>query len=176
MAKNQMLAPLEFKDINATGFFKSLNPLEMISETIAQIVYYKQQIKMLETEQVRIDAQAKLCHHQIDARLQVRLEWLAMQQNALQVKLQIVAKDLKNVRLEKKKLHKSLAKLVDNLSNPNLSTADKQLSHTAIPLLTDLVKNIGAGGLVKLDLLINTHISLATMPNDNFHLPFQGEQ
>lgn len=176
MSKELRVTSLDFKDINVTGFLKSLNPLEMISETIAQIVYYKQQIKMLETEQIRIDAQAKLCHHKIDAALQVKLEWLATQQNALQIKLQIAASDLKNMHLEKKKLHKSLGKLIDNLSNPDLSTADKQLSHTAIPVLTELLKNIGAESLVKLDLLMNTQTSLTTMPNDDFYLPFQGEQ
>ena len=38
--------PLEFDKSGFMGFIKSLNPLQFASETIAQLVHYKHQIKI----------------------------------------------------------------------------------------------------------------------------------
>jgi len=68
-----------FAAANTSGLLASLqalNPLQHIATSIAQICHYKQQVKALETEQLRIKQQAQVMHHQIDAQLEIRIKEL----------------------------------------------------------------------------------------------------
>ncbi|WP_146749208.1 hypothetical protein [Paracidovorax anthurii] len=165
--------PLEFDRNGFMGFMKSLNPLQFASETIAQLVYYKHQVKILETEQERIEAEAGIRHHQIDAALRAGLQLLEERRVALHMALQVVSRDLENSHLEKKRILDCIDNLVKNISDPDLSLEEKQLSHTTIAMFTESLKNIGEQSIVKLDLIAkNTQKALEAMPRSELILTF----
>lgn len=165
--------PIEFDRNGVMGFLKSLNPLQFASETIAQIVHYKHQIKVLETEQKRIDAEAGIRHHQIDAALKAGLQLLEERRVALQMALEVVSNDLENSHIEKQRVLDCIDNLVRNISDPNLSSEEKQLSHTAIALFTDSLRSIGEQSVVKLDLIAkNTQKALEALPRSELLLTF----
>jgi len=164
---------LEFDKSGFMGFLKSLNPLQFASEAIAQIVHYRHQIKILETEQKRIEAEAGIRHHQIDAALKAGLQLLEERRVALQMALQVVSKDLDNSHLEKKRILDCIDNLVKNISDQSLSIEEKQLSHTAIAMFTESLKGIGEQSIVKLDLIAkNTQKALDAMPRSELILTF----
>lgn len=164
---------LEFDKSGVMGFLQSLNPLQFASEAIAQIVHYRHQIKVLETEQKRIEAEAGIRHHQIDAALKAGLQLLEERRVALQMALQVVSKDLENSHLEKKRILDCIDNLVKNISDQNLSIEEKQLSHTAIAMFTESLKGIGEQSIVKLDLIAkNTQKALEAMPRSELILTF----
>lgn len=165
--------PLEFDKSGFMGFIKSLNPLQFASETIAQLVHYKHQIKILETEQKRIEAEAGIRHHQIDAALHAGLQLLAERRVALHMALQVVSQDLENSHLEKKRILDCIDNLVKNISDQSLTIEEKQLSHTAIAMFTESLKGIGEQSIVKLDLIAkNTQKALEAMPRSELILTF----
>lgn len=164
---------LEFDKSGVMGFLQSLNPLQFASEAIAQIVHYRHQIKVLETEQKRIEAEAGIRHHQINAALKAGLQLLEERRVALQMALQVVSKDLENSHLEKKRILDCIDNLVKNISDQNLSIEEKQLSHTAIAMFTESLKGIGEQSIVKLDLIAkNTQKALEAMPRSELILTF----
>ena len=162
---------LEFNKSGISGFLQSLNPLQFASDTIAQIVHYKHQIKILETEQKRIEAEAGIRHHQIDAALMAGLQLLEERRVAMQMALQVVSHDLENSHLEKKRILDCIEKLVSNISDQRLTLEEKQLSHTAIGLFTDALKGAGEQSIVKLDLIAkNTQKALEAIPRSELIL------
>lgn len=164
---------LEFDKSGFMGFLQSLNPLQFASEAIAQIVHYRHQIKVLETEQKRIEAEAGIRHHQIDAALKAGLQLLEERRVALQMALQVVSKDLENSHLEKRRILDCIDNLVRNISDQSLSIEEKKLSHTAIAMFTESLKGIGEQSIVKLDLIAkNTQKALDAMPRSELILTF----
>lgn len=164
---------LKFDKSGATGFLKSLNPLQFASETIAQYAHYKLQVKALETEQLRINAEAGIRHKQINSALKAGLQLLEERRKALQMALEVVTKDLENTHLEKKDILKCISNLVKNISDPNLSSEEKQMSHVLMPELTGLLKCLGEQSTVKLDLIAqNTQKALEAIPNSDRILTF----
>lgn len=154
----------------------SLNPLTVISQTISQIAYYRQQIKMLETQQLHINRQAELCHHQIDAALTVKLKTLEVQRNALYAKLCIAAKELDGMRVGKQEIRNNISELIKNICNPQMSSEDKKILYSSLALLTDLLKTMGNDSVVKFDSLMkNTQCTAEMLPSSQFNLPFLGE-
>jgi len=159
---------LEFDKSGMMGFLKSLNPLQFASETIAQVTHYKIQIKHLETEQLRICEEAKIRHNQIDSALKAGLQLLEERRKALEMSLEVVAKDLEHTHLEKKNILECISNLVKNISDPKLSIEEKQMSNTLMPELTGLLKTLGEQSTVKLDLIAkNTQKALEAMPNSD---------
>lgn len=155
------------------GFIKSLNPLQAVSETVAQIVYYRHQIKILETEQKRIEAEASIRHHQIDAALRAGLQMLEERRVALQMVLKVVSQDLAHAHLERKRILSFIDNLMRNLSDQSLTLEEKQLSHTAIAMFTESLKSIGQQSIVKLELIAkNTQKALEAMPRSESLLTF----
>lgn len=155
------------------GFLKSLNPLQFASETIAQITHYKIQVKNLEIEQIRIQEEAKIRHKQIDSALKAGLQLLEERRVALEMALEVVAKDLENTHLEKQNILDCISNLVKNISDTNLSIEEKQMSNTLLPELTGLLKTLGEQSTVKLDLIAkNTQKALEAMPNSDRILTF----
>lgn len=164
---------LDFDKAGMMGFLKSLNPLQFASEAIAQITHYKIQIKHLETEQVRIHEEANIRHKQIDSALKAGLQLLEERRRALEMALDVVAKDLENTHLEKQDILKCISNLVNNISDPTLSIEEKQMSHVLMPELTGLLKTLGEQSTVKLDLIAkNTQKALEAMPNSDRILTF----
>jgi len=164
---------LDFDKAGMIGFLKSLNPLQFASEAIAQITHYKIQIKNLETEQVRIQEEAKIRHKQIDSALKAGLQLLEERRRALEMALEVVAKDLENTHLEKQNILECISNLVKNISDTNLSIEEKQMSNTLLPELTGLLKTLGEQSTVKLDLIAqNTQKALEAMPNSDRILTF----
>lgn len=167
---------LEFDKSGVMGFLKSLNPLQFASETIAQLAHYKHQVKILETEQKRIDAEANIRHKQIDAALKAGLQLLDERRNALQMALEVVTKDLEHTHLEKKRVLDCIDNLVANISDPNLSSEEKQLSHATMSILSESLKTMGEQSTVKLDLIAkNTQKALEAMPRSDLILTFSEE-
>lgn len=167
---------LDFDKSGAMGFLKSLNPLQFASETIAQITHYKIQIKNLETEQLRINAEASIRHKQIDSALKAGLQLLEERRKALEMALEVVTKDLENTHLEKKDILACISNLVKNISDPNLTSVEKQMSHALMPDLTNLLKCLGEQSTVKLELIAqNTQKALEAIPNSDKILTFSEE-
>ncbi|HDY7676927.1 TPA: hypothetical protein RQJ96_004437 [Vibrio vulnificus] len=164
---------LNFDKEGMMGFLKSLNPLQFASETIAQITHYKIQIKNLQTEQIRIQEEAKIRHKQIDSALEAGLQLLEERRRALEIALEVVAKDLENTHLEKQNILDCISNLVKNISDPKLSIEEKQMSNILLPELTGLLKTLGEQSTVKLDLIAqNTQKALEAMPNSDRILTF----
>lgn len=167
---------LNFDKSGMMGFLKSLNPLQFASETIAQITHYKIQIKHLETEQLRIFEEAKIRHNQIDSALKAGLQLLEERRKSLEMSLEVVAKDLENIHLEKKNILDCISNLVKNISDPELSIEEKKMSNTLMPELTGLLKTLGEQSTVKLDLIAkNTQKALEAIPNTDRILTFSEE-
>jgi hypothetical protein len=168
---------LDLKKSGVMGFLSSLNPLQFASETIAQLAHYKHQVKVLETEQKRIEAEANIRHHQIDAALKAGLQLLEERRIALQMALEVVSKDLEHTHIEKKRILDCMDNLVANISNPELSSEEKQLSHATISIFSDSLKSMGEQSTVKLDLIAkNTQKALEAMPRSDLLLSFSGEE
>lgn len=164
---------LEFDKSGMLNFLKSLTPLQNVSEAIAQLAHYKHQVKILEREQTRIDAEAKIRHHQIDAALKAGLQLLEERRSALQMALEVVTKDLEHTHLEKKRVLDCIDNLVGNISDPKLSSEEKQLSHATMSILSESLKTMGEQSTVKLDLIAkNTQKALEAMPNSDRILTF----
>lgn len=169
--------PLEFDRSGFAGFIRSLNPLQFASETIAQVVHYKHQIKILETEQKRIAAEAAIRHHQIGAALRAGLQLLEERRVALHMALEVVSRDLAHSHVEKQRLVQCIENLVSNISNPQLSLEEKQMSHTTIGMLTETLKSIGEQSIVKLDLIAkNTQKALEAIPRSESLLTFSNNE
>ncbi len=168
---------LDLNKSGVMGFLSSLNPLQFASETIAQLAHYKHQVKILETEQKRINAEANIRHHQIDAALKAGLKLLDERRYALQMALEVVSRDLEHTHIEKKRVLDCMDNLVANISNPELSSEEKQLSHATISILSDSLKHMGEQSTVKLDLIAkNTQKALEAMPRSDLLLTFSGEE
>ncbi len=156
---------------------QSLNPLQFASEAIAQIAYYNHQVKILETEQKRINEEANIRHHQIDAALKAGLKLLDERRIALKMTLKVVTKDLENTHIEKKQILDSIDNLVKNISDPNLSSEEKTLSHSTISILSDSLKTMGQESTVKLNLIAqNTQKALEAMPRSDLILTFSEDE
>lgn len=169
--------PVEFKKTEFANFIKSLSPLQFASEKISEIIYYKHQIKILELEQNKIEAEAKIRHHQINAALHAGLKLLEERRVTLHMTLQVVCKDLEHSQIEKKELLDCIDNLVKNISNPSLSLDEKKISFAAISHFTELLKNIGEQNIIKLDLIAkNTQKALEAMPRSEltFSLGYRG--
>jgi len=164
---------LNFDKSGFIGLMQSLNPLQFASEAIAQIAYYKHQVKVLEIEQERINAEANIRHHQIDAALQAGLQLLEERRIALQTALEAVTKDLENTHIEKKQILDCVDNLVKSICNPELSSEDKKIAHSTIATLTDTLKIMGKESTIKLDLIAkNTQKSLEAVPRNDLILTF----
>ena len=158
------------------GFLNSLNPLQLASETIVQLAHYKYRIKVLETEQRRIDGEVHLRHQQIDADLTLALQILDDRRSTLHLSLEGTLKDLEQVHIEKKRIIDCIDNLIANISNPTLSSEEKQLSYATMTILTDSLKVMGEQSSVKLDVIAkNTQKALEAMPNINLSLTFKRE-
>ena len=169
----QSSSSLKFDKSGVMGFVQSLNPLQFVSENIAQLAHYKYQIKVLETQQLRINKEAEIRYHQIDAALKAGLTILEERRYALQKSIEVVAKDLENTHIERKRVLDCMDNLINNISDPNLSSEEKQLSHSTMSILSESLKTMGEQSTVKLDLIAkNTQKALEALPRSEMILTF----
>ncbi len=155
------------------GLLKSLNPLQHISESVAQICHYRHQIKLLETEQIRIKEEANIRHHQIDAALEAGLKTLEERRLALKCSLEVVSKELEHTHVERKKIVECISNLTKQMSNKKYSTEDRQIFHTSIVTLSVTLKDMGAESTTKLSLIANnTQKALEALPQTRALLTF----
>jgi hypothetical protein len=147
------------------GLMNSLNPLQLIAGSITQIAHYKHQVRLVETEQKRITAEANLQHHQIDVALSLGLRALDYRRVSLQNALDAVSFELGAQHIERSAVLECINNLVENISKPELSVLDKQLSHETLSLLTTVLKAMGERSTGTLSQIINTtQKSLETLP------------
>jgi len=172
----QELKTIKAPDFDKNGFkglIQNVNPLQIVSEMIIQISYYKHQVKALEIELERINAEANIRHHQIDAALNAGMQLLEERRIVLQSSLAIVTKDLDNTHIEKKQILDSIDMLVKNICTPTLSSQDKQINHSIIATLTNTLKDMGEQSTIKLDLIVkNTQKTLEATPKNDLLLIF----
>lgn len=91
--------------------------------------------------------------------------------------LEVVSRDLEHTHIEKKRILDCMDNLVGNISNPELSSEEKQLSHATMSILSDSLKYMGEQSTVKLDLIAkNTQKALEAMPRSDLLLSFSGEE
>lgn len=167
---------LHFDRAGIMGFLKSLNPLQFASETIAQITHYKIQIKNLEAEKFRIHEEAKIRHSQIDSTLALILKMLEDRRIEFEKGIATMAESLEKDHLEKQALLDSISNLTKNISDPSLSLEEKQMSITALPILTTSLAAIGEQSTIKLDSIVkNNQNALEVVPNSFRMLAFRGD-
>ncbi len=148
-----------------SGLIKSLNPFESAAKTIAIVCHYRQQIKVLETEQLRIKKEAELEHKKIDATYQIGVKLLEERRQSISACLEAVTKDLDQIHLEKTAIIDSIHNLTRNLGNPDLSVEEKNYSHTIISVLTEALTEMGRQGHERLSLIAaNTQKALEAVP------------
>lgn len=155
------------------GLVKSLHPLQHVSESIAQICHYRHQIKVLETEQIRIREEANIRHHQIDAALEAGLKTLEERRLALKSSLEVVSKELEHTHIERNKIVECITNLTVQMSDKEFSTEDRQVFHTSITTLSVTLKDMGAESTTKLSLIANnTQKALEALPQTRALLTF----
>jgi len=155
------------------GLLKGLNPLQFVSESIAQICHYRHQIKILETEQLRIGKEADIRHNQIDSALKLGLKILEERRLAIEISIEVVSKELEQSHLERSKIVESISNLTDQMSDKDYSSEDRQLFYSTIGLLAETLKEMGNQGTAKLTLITNnTRKVLETVPETRALLTF----
>ena len=169
--------PFEFDRAGFPALLKSLSPFQTFAETIAQITYYKHQIRMLDVEQTRIEEEAKIKHHQIDAALSAGLRTLEERRMAFEASLGLVAKKLEHSHIEKNRIIDSIQLLTKNIANQQVSIEDKRISMEAISYLTESLKTIGEQSIISLELIAKSTLkALDTSPRgDKFKNLLRGE-
>ena len=90
--------------------------------------------------------------------------------------LDVVTKDIEHTHLEKKRILDCIDNLVANISDPALSSEEKQLSHSTMSILSESLRTMGEQSTVKLDLIAkNTQKALEAMPRSDRILTFSEE-
>ena len=167
------LEKFDTKSAGWMGLVKGLNPLQHLSESIAQICHYRHQIKILETEQVRIREEAGIRHHQIHAALEASLKTIEERRLAINSSLEVVAKELEHAHIERNKIVDCITQLTTEMTNATSSTEDKKLFHTSIGVLSETLKDMGNQSTAKLSLIAtNTLKALDTLPQTRSLLTF----
>ena len=169
------LESYDSKSSGWVGLVKGLNPLQHLSESIAQVCHYRHQIKVLETEQVRIREEADIRHHQIDAALEAALKTIEERRVAISSSLEAVSKELEHTLVERLKIVECISSLTMQMADQSFTTDDRKLFHTSIATLTDSLKDMGTESTAKLSLIAtNTQKALETLPQTRGLLTFSG--
>jgi len=119
------------------GILASLNWPARICDTISDILDYGKAVKTLEVEAKRIEEEAAIQHHQIDATLRLALEERGLRNHRMQKLLAQAAADLKRSRISQRET----AAMILCLSNVIASSASSaEHRKAAQETLAELIK------------------------------------
>lgn len=158
------------------GLLKSLNPLGTAKELMADILFYRHQIKVLDVEQKRIAEEANIRHHQIDAALEIAVKVLDDRRNAIEKSFQLVAQELQNQQLAREGIIKSISNLTTDIMNSAKSIEERQLSQTALSTMSEILRTMGEQSTANLSLIAqNTQKALEAIPQTKSLLTFSSD-
>lgn len=158
------------------GLLKSLNPLGTAKEIMADILFYRHQIKVLDVEQKRITEEASIRHHQINATLEIAVKILDDRRNAIEKSFQLVAQELRNQQLAREGIIKSISNLTADIMDSAKSIEERQLSQTALSTMSEILKTMGEQSTANLSLIAqNTQKALEAIPQTKSLLTFSPE-
>ncbi|RME57437.1 hypothetical protein D6779_08665 [Candidatus Parcubacteria bacterium] len=137
-------------------FLGALNPLGHISDTIARILEYKVEIKRLEVEGKRIEREAKIRHHQIDAALKVAISMLNERREAIRGFLSIASKEIDNCHVERMAIVRTIDNLNDLIKDKKVSLETRKMAIESLPIMTKLLSDYGDKGSAAFKQLVDT--------------------
>lgn len=130
----------------STPVLDILHLLGVAGKLIGDILAYKKAIKALEVEQEHIREQARVMHHQIDARLTVELKKLAQQQETFTILNTQYMTQLDEYSLNNASLRKALDQAMHRLCHDHLKeTEQTELISLVRCLSTALTDNTKEG-------------------------------
>lgn len=136
------------------NIFKSLNVLGTISEAYAKTLAYRVEVKRLEAEQKRIEAQAKIIHDGIEKNYQLKMEELKTRRMELEAFYITLNKELEQTHIERMTILKMAQSLQEQVSLPNISLEERLLfKDFSLECIRDL-SNLGDKSTVRLQSVI----------------------
>lgn len=143
----------------------ALNPLKFISENIAQIAHYTVEIKRINAEIHRVDAEKDIRLKQVKATKDVLIAAIIERHESLKAQLCVVETELKNQHLSKMQLIQCISNLTNLLGDNSISSEDKINVNEAIALLTTSLGELGRQSAENLQLITSTTMkSLEAIP------------
>lgn len=158
--------PSKSKKIAARNeLIKALNPLGFIKDTVAEILEYKHQVKVLETEQKRITEEARIRHHQIDASLKSAIMVLDERRKVIREFLQTASRNLQQHRVERRQIIQTITALNTKLIGKKVSLEEKQVILESIKMMSSILVNIGEKNTADLSIIADsTQKALDSVP------------
>jgi hypothetical protein len=127
----------------APDLLSAINPIAAVSGLIGDIAFHKQQIKQLEVAQRRIEEEAGIRHHQIEAELQKALQELAGREATLNRTYKLAKQELKSQRKSRETVDSDISKLIAAITDGTRSVEDRQLLQAVLVLMMNRQSEIG---------------------------------
>lgn len=139
-----------------TYIFKSINVLGTISEAYAKTLVYRVEVKRLEAEQERVEAQAKIIHDGIDKTFRLKIEELKTRRMELEAFYITLNKELEQTHIERMVILEMAQNAQKQSSMPNISFEERQLfKDFSLECIRDL-SNLGDKSTVRLQTVIES--------------------
>ena len=168
--------PSVTKESQWIDLFKSLNPLGTAKEVMSEFLYYRHQIKVLNVEQKRIEEEAKIRHHQIDAALEIAVRILDDRKNAIEKSFSLVSQELSNQHIAKIGIIEAIKNLTNDIMDGSKSIEERSLSQTALSTMSEILRTMGEQSTANLSLIAqNTQKALDAMPQTRSLLTFSDD-
>ena len=168
-----------FDDSEENGWFdlvKSLNPLGTAKEAFSEFLYYRHQIKVLAVEQKRIEEEAGIRHHQIDAALEIAVKILDDRKNAIEKSFSLVSQELRNQHIARAGIIEAIKNLTNDIMDSSKSIDERALSQTALSTMSEILRTMGEQSTANLTLIAqNTQKALEAIPQTRSLLTFSDD-
>lgn len=136
---NKTLTTLSKTVLPTTTGLALLTPVEKVFTLAEQYFYYKEQIKNLEFQQEKMRLEAELCHHRIDAQLELEKERLLIQQQRLVQTMSVIESECKKKHIGKDELRHKFMQLIDKSSEPNLNAEERHAALESMKMCSQLL-------------------------------------
>lgn len=164
------------KDGGWKDLVKSLNPLGTAKEAFSEFLYYRHQIKVLAVEQKRIEKEAEIRHHQIDAALEIAVKILDDRRNAIEKSFSLVSQELNNQHIARAGIIEAVKNLTNDIMDGSKSVDERALSQTALSTMSEILKTMGEQSTANLTLIAqNTQKALEAIPQTKSLLTFSDD-
>lgn len=164
---NTTLTTLSKTVLPATTSLALLTPVEKVLTLAEQYFYYKEQIKNLEFQQEQMRLEAELCHHRIDAQLELEKNKLLKQHKDFVQCLRVIENELKEKHFDKREYRQKLMELTDKIADPNLNTEIRNAMLNSMACYSQLLMQIEQNSHQSLlELIENTSNCLLEKPSN----------
>lgn len=164
------------KESQWIDLLKSLNPLGAAKDAVSEFLYYRHQIKVLNVEQKRIEEEAKIRHHQIDAALEIAVKILDDRKNAIEKSFCLVSQELANQHIARTGIIESIKNLTNDIMDSSKSIEERSLSQTALSTMSEILRTMGEQSTANLTLIAqNTQKALDAIPQTRSLLTFSDD-